>query len=54
VLQLEDIYRLHLQNSELPLQYANLLHLKQVLGLSDEKAEGLEEELKGTAYAFSI
>lgn len=50
---LEDMYRLHLQNSELPLQYATLLHLKQVLSLSDEKARELEDELKSTA-SFSI
>lgn len=54
LLQLEGIYRLHLQNSELPLQYSTLLHLRQLLNLSNQKAEQLEGELKNTAYAFSI
>lgn len=53
-MQLEDIYRLHLQNSELPLQYSTLLHLRQILNLTDKKAEELEGDLKNSAYAFSI
>lgn len=52
--QLEGIYRLHLQNSELPLQYSTLLHLRQILNLSNKKAEQLEGDLKDSAYAFSI
>lgn len=52
--QLEDVYRLHLHNSELPVQYSTLLHLRQVLKLSDGRAEELEKELKGSAYEFSI
>lgn len=53
-MQLEDVYRLHLHNSELPLQYPTLLHLRQLLNISTERAEELEAELKGSAYEFSI
>lgn len=52
--ELEDVYRLHLHNSELPLQYSTLLHLRQLLHIKDQRAEELEAELKSSAYEFSI
>ena len=53
MVQLEDVYRMHLHNSELPLHYPTLLQLRALLGISTPQAEEIESELRDVVE-FSI
>ncbi|KAK9803989.1 hypothetical protein WJX72_011066 [[Myrmecia] bisecta] len=52
--QLQDLYRLHVQNSEMPLQFSTLLQLREMLALPDNEAEALEAEVMNSGVQFSI
>ncbi|GLC53943.1 hypothetical protein PLESTB_000890300 [Pleodorina starrii] len=52
--ELVDLYKLHLQNAEVPPNFATLLQLQEMLGLGQEEAEKIELEVMHTPGAFSI
>ena len=52
-MQLRELYRLYLQNAEVPYQYAVLLQLREMLAIDSRTANALEQELQ-TASEFSI
>lgn len=52
--ELVEIYKLHLQNAEVPPNFATLLQLQEMLGLNQDEAENLELEVMQTPGAFSI
>jgi hypothetical protein len=52
--ELCDLYRLHLKNTEVPPNFAVLLQLRDMLGLSAAQADALEQEVMAAGEAFSI
>lgn len=52
--ELTGLYQLHIQNTEVPPNYAMLLQLRQLLGLGRDEAEDLEKQVLKEAEAFSI
>lgn len=48
------LYRLHLQNTEVPPNFAILLQLREMLAISESDAEQLETEVLESGSAFSI
>lgn len=48
------LYRLHLQNTEMPPNFATLLQLREMLAIPEEDAEQLETDVFETGSAFSI
>lgn len=54
VLQLVDLYKLHIQNTDVPPSYPLLLQLRLMLGLPHDEAEQIEAEVLREAQAFSI
>jgi hypothetical protein len=54
LLQLMDLYRLHLKNGSVPPNFATLLQLREMLGLSPSDSEMVEEEIMTAGEAFSI
>jgi hypothetical protein len=48
------LYQLHLQNTDLPAKYSTLLQLREMLDIREADAEALEQEVLGSASAFSI
>ena len=48
------LYRLHLQNTEMPPDFATLLQLREMLSISETDAEQLETEIFESGSAFSI
>ena len=52
--QMQDLYRLHLETTELPPDYARLLQLRDMLDLDTHEAEELEAEVMANAASFSI
>ena len=49
-----DLYRLHLKNGAVPPNFATLLQLRELLGLSPKESEMVEEEIMTAGEAFSI
>lgn len=54
MLQRLRLYRLHLQNTEVPPNFAILLQLREMLAISEADAEQLEVEVFESGGAFSI
>lgn len=52
--QLTGLYKQHIQNTEVPPNFAVLLQLRELLGLGTDEAEALEKEVLKEAAAFSI
>ncbi|KAG2491807.1 hypothetical protein HYH03_009967 [Edaphochlamys debaryana] len=52
--ELVELYKLHLQNAEVPPNFATLLQLQEMLGLQQDEAEKIELEVMQTPGAFSI
>lgn len=52
--ELENLYRLHLQNAEVPSDFATLLQLRAMLQLDFEEAERIEAEVMQQGAAYSI
>ncbi|GIL84731.1 hypothetical protein Vretimale_14477 [Volvox reticuliferus] len=52
--ELVELYKLHLQNAEVPPNFATLLQLQEMLGLNQDEAEKIELEVMQTPGAFSI
>ncbi|KAL3153812.1 hypothetical protein ABBQ32_013393 [Trebouxia sp. C0010 RCD-2024] len=48
------LYRLHLQNTEMPPNFATLLQLREMLAIPEEDAEQLETDIFESGSAFSI
>ncbi|DBA99326.1 TPA: hypothetical protein ACH3X3_011930 [Trebouxia sp. C0006] len=48
------LYQLHLQNTEVPPNFAILLQLREMLAISEMDAEQLETEVFDSGSAFSI
>ena len=48
------LYRLHLQNTEMPPNFATLLQLREMLSIPEADAEELETEVFESGSAFSI
>ncbi|DBA75971.1 hypothetical protein WJX79_006400 [Trebouxia sp. C0005] len=48
------LYQLHLQNTEMPPNFAILLQLREMLAISEKDAEQLETEVFDSGSAFSI
>jgi hypothetical protein len=53
-MQLIQLYKLHIQNTEVPPQFAILLQLRAMLNLSPTEADQIEEEVLRQSQAFSI
>lgn len=51
---LAGLYRLHLQNTEIPPNFAVLLQLREMLGIPKSEADNIESEILRTPSAFSI
>lgn len=54
LLQLLNLYQLHLQNTEMPPNFATLLQLREMLAISEVDAERLEKDVYESGAAFSI
>jgi hypothetical protein len=52
--ELTGLYQLHIQNTEVPPNFAVLLQLRELLGLGADEAEELEKQVLKEAEAFSI
>lgn len=52
--ELTGLYQLHIQNTEVPPNYAMLLQLRELLGLGHDEAEELEKQVLKEAQTFSI
>lgn len=48
------LYRLHLQNTEMPPKFATLLQLREMLAIPEADAEQLETDVFESGSAFSI
>lgn len=53
MLQLQGVYRIYIQYSEMPLDFAALLQLRNLLGISEDDGDRIEREALGTDL-FSI
>lgn len=51
---MQGLYRLHLEHTELPPNYAQLLQLRDMLDLDKGEAEQLEADVMANAATFSI
>jgi hypothetical protein len=52
--QLTGLYKLHIQHTEVPPNFATLLQLRELLGLATEESEALEKDVLREAASFSI
>lgn len=52
--QLYDLYKMHLQNTEVPAEFSTLLQLREMLAIDTRAAENLEEEALQSGAAMSI
>jgi hypothetical protein len=52
--ELTGLYKLHIQNTEVPPNFAVLLQLRELLGLAADESEELESQVLHEAQAFSI
>jgi hypothetical protein len=48
------LYRLYLQMTELPPEFSKLLQLREMLGIEEAIAQGLETDIIGSRTRFSI
>ena len=53
-MQMDNLYRLYVSNTEMPAKYSTLLQLRELLDIQEEQAESLEQEVLGSASSFSI
>jgi hypothetical protein len=53
-LQMNRLYQLHLENTEMPAKYSVLLQLREMLDIKEADAEKLEQEVLGSSSSFSI
>ena len=54
LLQMQGLYKLHLENTSLPPNYAQLLQLRDMLDLGASEADQLEADVMTNAATFSI
>ena len=52
--QLRELYRLYLQNAEVPAKFSTLLQLREMLAIGAAEAEALEDEILSSGTSFSI
>ena len=52
--QLRELYRMYLQNAEVPAKFSTLLQLREMLAIRAAEAEALEDEILSSGAAFSI
>lgn len=52
--QMNRLYRLHLENTEMPAKFSVLLQLREMLDIKEADAEKLEQEVLGSSSSFSI
>lgn len=52
--QVMDLYRMHLQNSEVPAKFSTLLQLRELLDIDGPEAEAIEVEVMQSGSSFSI
>jgi hypothetical protein len=52
--QVMDLYRMHLQNSEVPAKFSTLLQLRELLDIDGPEAEAIEVEVMQLGSSFSI
>ena len=53
-MQMNDLYRLYVSNTEMPAKYSTLLQLRELLDIKEDQAERLEQEVLGSSSSFSI
>jgi hypothetical protein len=49
-----ELYRMHLQNSEVPAKFSTLLQLRELLDIDGPEAEAMEVEVMQSGGYFSI
>ena len=54
VVQLRELYRMYLQNAEVPAKFSTLLQLREMLAIRAAEAEALEDEILSSGASFSI
>lgn len=54
IMQMNDLYRLYVSNTEMPAKYSTLLQLRELLDIKEDQAESLEQEVLGSSSSFSI
>ena len=52
--QLRELYRMYLQNAEVPAKFSTLLQLREMLAIRTAEAEALEDEILSSGTSFSI
>jgi len=52
--QLRELYRMYLQNAEVPAKFSTLLQLREMLAIRAAEAEALEDEILSSGASFSI
>lgn len=52
--QVMELYRMHLQNSEVPAKFSTLLQLRELLDIDGPEAEAMEVEVMQSGGYFSI
>lgn len=52
--QMNNLYRLYVGNTEMPAKYSTLLQLRELLDIEEREAEGLEQDVLGSSSSFSI
>ena len=52
--QLRELYRMYLQNAEVPAKFSTLLQLREMLAIRTAEAEALEDEVLSNGTSFSI
>ena len=53
-MQLRELYRMYLQNAEVPAKFSTLLQLREMLAIRTAEAEALEDEVLSSGTSFSI
>lgn len=51
---LYELYKMHLQNTDVPAEYSTLLQLREMLAIETRAAENLEQEALRSGESFSI
>jgi len=52
--ELQDLYKVHLKNTQVPPNFAVLLQMREMLGIKPETAEAIEEDVMHADATFSI
>lgn len=52
--QLYELYKMHLQNTDVPAEFSTLLQLREMLAIDTRAAEYLEQEALQSGESFSI